>query len=297
MLTELTYPETTGRQTITRTVDLGVMIADDIPRSDINHWTNALARKPDGRRKSETKPISSSTVNSCLRVLNACLNWGVAHGHLTRNPAAGVEVTVHGTRDVEWFRTSEDFWAALEHIDVKYKGALHNALVAMVYLGLRVNEMSAMQYTDVDLHRHRVDIEHNFDKKRRPTTVKSAESETWLPLHTEAETAIQNQINRLPIPATGSELLFRGPRGGTITTTLINDALTHGCQTARLGYRVTAHGLRHACGNWLKNAGVPTRDIQAVLRHADQRTTNGYLHTSTEEKTTAIAKLPKRTTT
>jgi site-specific recombinase XerD len=42
------------------------------------------------------------------------------------------------------------------------------------------------------------------------------------------------------------------------------------------------------------NAGVPTRDIQAVLRHADLRTTNGYLHTSTEEKITAIAKLPPR---
>jgi integrase len=63
---------------------------------------------------------------------------------------------------------------------------------------------------------------------------------------------------------------------------------------ASLGYRVTAHGLRHSFGNWLKNAGVPTRDIQAVLRHADLRTTNGYLHTSTEEKITAISKLPTR---
>ena len=37
------------------------MIADDIVRADINHWTNALSRKPDSRYKGETTPISSST--------------------------------------------------------------------------------------------------------------------------------------------------------------------------------------------------------------------------------------------
>ena len=294
ILPALTYPETSGRRTLTRTVELGVMIADDIVRADINHWTNALSVKPDARCKSETRAISPSTVNTCLRVLNACLNWGVAHGHLTKNPANGVEVTVHGTRDVEWFRTANDFWTALDHIDTKYNGALHNLLVASAYLGLRVNELAALQWNDVDLHRHRINIEHNFDKKRRTITVKSTESETWLPLHPEAETAIQDQKTRLGAYATGQELVFRGPRGGIITSTLVNDALTHGCTKASLGYRVTAHGLRHSFGNWLKNAGVPTRDIQAVLRHADLRTTNGYLHTSTEEKITAIAKLPRR---
>ena len=38
-----------------------------------------------------------------------------------------------------------------------------------------------------------------------------------------------------------------------------------------------------------------SRDIQAALRHRDQRTTAGYLHTSDDEKTTAINLLPGRT--
>jgi integrase len=88
--------------------------------------------------------------------------------------------------------------------------------------------------------------------------------------------------------------VFRGPRGGIITSTLINDALTHGCHAAGLGYRVTAHGLRHSFANWLKTAGVPTRDIQEALRHRDQRTTATYLHTSDGEKTRAINLLPSR---
>jgi integrase len=88
--------------------------------------------------------------------------------------------------------------------------------------------------------------------------------------------------------------VFRGPRGGILTSTLINDALTTACQAAGLGYRVTAHGLRHSFANWLKTAGVPTRDIQAALRHRDQRTTATYLHTTDTEKTRAISLLPSR---
>jgi integrase len=198
----------------------------------------------------------AQTTSRVPRVLNACLNWGVAHGDLRKNPAGGVEVTVHGTREVEWFRTPEDFWAALDHIDTKYKGLLHNLLVALLYIGVRVNEFAALQCDDVDPHSPRVDIKHNFDKKRRPSTVKSAESETWLPLHEEAKTAIKAQIALLGEHATGAELVFRGPRGGIITSTLINDALTFGCTQAGLGYRVTAHGLRHSFANWLKVRGI-----------------------------------------
>jgi integrase len=99
------------------------------------------------------------------------------------------------------------------------------------------------------------------------------------------------------IPRSREDLqIFRGPRGGILGSTLLNDALTHGCDKADLGYRVTIHGLRHSIANWLKTAGVPTPDIQAVLRHTDPRTTATYLHTSTQERTQAINKLPHRPT-
>ena len=83
-------------------------------------------------------------------------------------------------------------------------------------------------------------------------------------------------------------------RGGILGSTLLNDALTHGCAQADLGYRVTIHGLRHSIANWLKTAGVPTPDIQASLRHTDPRTTATYLHTTTQGRTQAINKHPGR---
>jgi integrase len=277
----------------TRTIELGIMPVADLQPADINQWTTALAAKPDARRKGETVTVSTATVHAHLRVLKACLNWAVAHGYLDTNPAAHVTVTLHGARTPEWFRTPEDFWTTLDHIDAAHDHALHDAFVVAAYLGLRVNELAALQHGDIDLDRQRVHVRHNFDKRHRPSTVKSEESETWMPLHPEAETALRHALDQTP-DASPDALVFRGPRGGIITSTLINDALTHGCQQAGLGYRVTAHGLRHSFANWLKTAGVTTRDIQAALRHRDQRTTAAYLHTSDDEKTIAINLLPGR---
>src|SRR3954452_7133758 len=288
---ELTWTDArTGR---TRRIELGTMPIGDIQPTDINQWITALAAKPDARRKGETIPVSAATVNAHLRVLKACLNWAVAHGHLDANPAAHASVTVHGKRTPEWFRTPDDFWTTLDHIDAAHHGALHDPFVVATYLGLRVNELAALQRGDIDLTHKRVHIWHNFDKKRRASTVKSEESETWMPLHAEAEAALRDALDHLPDTSPGA-LLFHGPRGGIITSTLINDALTDGCKAAGLGYRVTAHGLRHSFANWLKTAGVPTRDIQEALRHRDQRTTAAYLHTSDGEKTRAINLLPSR---
>src|SRR4051812_48617027 len=197
----------------TRRIELGTMPIGDIRPADINQWTTALAAKPDARRKGETVSVSPATVNAHLRVLKACLNWAVAHGHLDSNPAAHASVTVHGKRIPEWFRSPSDFWTTLDLIDAAYHGALHDPFVVAAYLGLRVNELAALQRGDIDLAHKRVHIRHNFDKKHRASTVKSEESETWMPLHPEAETALRDALEHLSDTAADT-LVFRGPLGG-----------------------------------------------------------------------------------
>ncbi len=298
----VTFTDTRRSRSAVHRVELGTMNVDEITEPDIRLWVNGMLQKPDARRKGETVLISSSSVNANLRILTAVLNFAVAQGYLDINPAANVSITIHGARQPEWFRTSADFWAALAHIDERWDGALHDILVMLAYSGLRVNEGAALRDTDPDLTHHRVMIRHNLDRKGRASTVKTELSEDWMPLHPEAETALRHALDSRPVgtptghltSSRGGGLVFRGPRGGRIGSSLINDALTYGCAHAGLPYRVTVHGLRHSMANWLKAVGVPTRDIQAALRHADARTTGRYLHTSAEEKTHAINQLPGR---
>ena len=79
----------------------------------------------------------------------------------------------------------EDFWTTLDHIDDAHSGTLHNPFIVATYLGLRANELAALQRGDVDLAFKQVHIRHNFDRRRRPSTVKSEESETWIQFGTE----------------------------------------------------------------------------------------------------------------
>jgi integrase len=83
------------------------------------------------------------------------------------------------------------------------------------YLGLRVNELAALQRGDIDLARKRVHIRHNFDKKRRASTVKSEESETWMPLHPEAETALRDALDHLPDTSPDALMLHRPMAGSS----------------------------------------------------------------------------------
>lgn len=57
---------------------------------------------------------------------------------------------------------------------------------------------------------------------------------------------------------------------------------------------VTPHTLRHTCGTWMAMAGVPLRDIGAILGHSDERTTQLYAHHHPDYQGTAMRALDRR---
>jgi integrase len=57
------------------------------------------------------------------------------------------------------------------------------------------------------------------------------------------------------------------------------------------------HDLRHTCGSWLAQAGVPEGHIAAVLGHSTVRMTERYAHLAPANSRAAVEKLsdiPKR---
>lgn len=56
----------------------------------------------------------------------------------------------------------------------------------------------------------------------------------------------------------------------------MNNLLTRAGQRAKINFFVTPHQLRHACGFYLANKGIPTRHIQAYLGHRSIQHTVRY---------------------
>jgi hypothetical protein len=67
-------------------------------------------------------------------------------------------------------------------------------------------------------------------------------------------------------------------------TTIWNPALT----TARLGFRVRVHDLRHAHASWLLAGGADIQTVKERLGHGSLRTTEKYLHTLPDTDETAL---------
>ncbi|MGW4062405.1 tyrosine-type recombinase/integrase [Amycolatopsis sp. NPDC004747] len=73
--------------------------------------------------------------------------------------------------------------------------------------------------------------------------------------------------------------LFKGPRGGRITTAVLRDATAWDQVVAKLGYdHLRRHDLRHTGLTWMADAGVPVHHLRKIAGHGSLSTTQRYLH-------------------
>jgi integrase len=73
-----------------------------------------------------------------------------------------------------------------------------------------------------------------------------------------------------------SAFVFVSERGAPLTAPGFSRMVERAGRSAKLGIKVHAHMLRHACGYALANAGHDTRALQAYLGHANIQNTTRY---------------------
>jgi len=154
----------------------------------------------------------------------------------------------------------------------------------LAYTGVRVGEMIAADVDDMTQDRgHPVlDI---MGKGRRRRTVPLpppafARVETYL-------TWRASMTTNLPTTTVnaGTQPLISTARGGRLDRRQVRRDLRRlasrsGGQLAALVDRLSPHVLRHSYASDLLDDGVPVRDVQYAMGHADPRTTERYDHSS-----------------
>ncbi len=273
------------------------------PIAELTPWL--LERWRAARLKAGRKP---GTVNRDLAALKAALNraaeWKLVPAHSLREVKLLPEDKIGRLR---FLSSAEEarLRKALEARDAKrqaeraranswrrergyaewpafgaYSDNLSPIVLVALNTGLRFGELTALEWSDVDLTRALLTVRSESAKSGRARHV---------PLNTEAVRVLQTWKPD-PAPESGARV-FPGRDGEQLQD--IKSSWAPLLKAAKVsGFRF--HDLRHTFASKLVQVGVDLNTVRELLGHADIKMTLRYAHLAPEHRAAAVAKLVSR---
>jgi integrase/recombinase XerC len=135
--------------------------------------------------------------------------------------------------------------------------------------GLRISELVALNWADLDLEMGLLRARHGKGNKER-----------IVPVGEPAIRALMGWRRHMPVDRGRGGPIFTNLRGGRITTRSVETIVARLLATSGVANRITPHGLRHSFATHLLDHGADLRSIQEMLGHASLTTTQRYTHVS-----------------
>jgi site-specific recombinase XerD len=263
-----------------------------VTAADIRKWMNNMLN-PDNQ-----KPLATSTINRRLNSLRSFYSWATKNNLLQQNPMQDIQDLKSADDDSEkimWL--SEDEFEELLYIirkkPVKSRGVNPEekyrrdraVIYLLTYAGLRVDELSNLKLTDIDLDLKRIRIVGKGMKVRTVPISNTLLAEILDWLNYRAEMSLKKAI------VADSPYVFYSQRSPKFTV--------RGIQTMIEGYslpkkKLTPHMFRHTFCKWMLKA--TNNDIEKVRRlagHSNIATTSRYLKDSYSDLADAVDALPR----
>ena len=226
---------------------------------------------------------SVSTRKDALAMLSAICRVAVKGGIISTNPCNGVE-RVRTQHSDPTSRALDDVETRRLFSLLPPEGPYRRFVLALLFTGCRLGEVAGLRVSDVDLAQGVIKIQRSASaglhgelsvgptKGRRVRTVPMPEQLL--------ASILEGAAGKGP-----HDLLFPGPRGGTINSKNLSRAI--GWSRWRNEVKEFApgepplkfHDLRHTAATTLFHAGVSAVDVQAILGHASLQVTQMYANT------------------
>jgi integrase len=215
------------------------------------------------------------TIRNVLGLLNGICELAVKRGWAATNPCRYVDrPAVPESQDIRYLEPDE-VEAVLRATGDDDYGRVHRAIfLAAAMSGLRMGELLALRWLDVDWRAQRIRVRRNYVRGNFGTP-KSRRGSRSVPLADRLGGEL-DRLYRETVYQADDDLVFANPHTGT---PLDGGALLRAFQRAlkRAGVRkVRFHDLRHTFGTRMAAAGVPMRTLQEWMGHRDLRTTLIY---------------------
>jgi len=209
--------------------------------------------------------LAPKTVNNHLAVLRKALALAVECGVLQHIPRVKL---LRAAKSDFRFLSFEETDRFLEATEPDWTAMLTTAIKT----GLRIGELLALRWEDVDLVSGRFVVRRTLwnGQEGLPKGGRSRE----VPLCETALTALKRHRHLR------SYYVFCGSDGSRLTHSIVKSIVPRTCRRAGLAKRVTWHDLRHTFASHLVMRGVALKAVQELLGHATIDMTMRYAHLS-----------------
>ncbi|WP_193163890.1 tyrosine recombinase XerC [Microbulbifer hainanensis] len=238
----------------------GVVVIDELREMPLRGWLAQLHRGGLGAK-------SLQRWLSAVRSLGA---FALREGWLKANPAAGIRAPKAEKKLPKLL----DADAAGEFVESPGTTASSGderlavrdrAILELFYSsGLRLSELSALNWADLDLRAAEVRVTGKGNKSRQ------------LPVGSQALQALQDW--RRQAPAAEADAVFTTMKGKRLSNRAIQARVAHWARAGNAEQRVHPHMLRHSFASHLLESSGDLRAVQELLGHADISTTQIYTH-------------------
>ena len=242
------------------------------------------------RLNKKGEPLSPTTINRKLISLRSFFNFLIKKKYYRgENPAKLVDLINTTKLSTHTYLTVEQAHKVLE-ASLKRNMAVRDSLIVkfMLYLGLRVSEVSKLDITNINLNTHTLLVHGKGNKER------------YIPLSNDIEQEIVKYLEfrcenyKLPID---KNALFLSRNKKRICTRRIQDifrqiaddiSLNAGLENELSRKKITCHKLRHTFGTLMVQNGVDILTIKEIMGHESINTTQIYATASNEQIRQAI---------
>ena len=248
----------------------GSMTIASVRAGDVLEWLQGVRTTPRtiGVASRPLSPKSRGHLKALMgRLFEKAMLWGLID--LQRNPMELVEV-----RGVSKRRKKPEILTVKQYqaISAKLPDPYRTMFTVAICLGLRVNEILALKWSDFDFDAGTVRVQRGV-VHGRISGVKTEYSEDDLPIHPAFATILLDWLTHCARTEDG--WVFPNPNTGNPyhAETIQQDYLRPAGEAIGLSWSVGWHTARHTYRSLLDDAGAPIGVQQKLMRHAQVSTT------------------------
>jgi integrase/recombinase XerD len=223
-------------------------------------------------RKKNGEPLGFNGQHDRIVPLRVWFKWMARHHHILHNPASELELPRLGVRLPKAVLTANEAEQILQQPGIHDPlGLRDRAIMETFYTtGMRRLELVNLKLWDLDLERATVTIRQGKGKKDRIIPLGDRTALWVLKYLNEARPKLVSEPD--------DHVLFLSNAGEPFSLDYLTEMVRGYVEAANIGKRGACHLFRHTMATLMLEGGADIRFIQAMLGHADLKTTQIYTH-------------------